>query len=890
MSLEIALSYVALGWAPIPVPYRGKNPGDILGAKWNSVRVTEATAPKYFNGKPINVGVILGEASGELVDIDLDCPEAIALAPRLLPRSRTFGRASKPRSHWIFNVAPKAGKISQYRDAQKAMIVEYRADGGQTVFPGSVHEGGEPIEWADSEPIATVDAAALRSAVGRVAAAVLLVRVGLSEDDALGIVCSPEPPLAAHLSGRALSLASKWLGCNQAPKDSTPGAGGADVVDRARAYLARVDPAVSGSGGHSQTLWAAIYLVRGFKLSDSDALSLLLDWNARCQPPWERRELERKISEARKADCSDHSDGWLLDAKREKPASGGETDREPSRVIRIGVDEERCVVEGIAALVASRREVYQRGGMLARVLTTERRLAGVVLPKGTPTIDTLPTEILSMHLASAAAWHRRKETKDGTVWVPTTPPDKTVRQVAAYGDWKGVRVLEAIVETPVLRPDGTILDVPGYDNATGLLYVPNGSFDPVPSAPTLADARQAVDTLLDVVADFPFSGPEHRAAWLAGLLGMFSNYAYDGPAPLELIEAPERGSGKGLLASVQAELALGRPLPVTPQTKDDEELRKRILAIAMSGCRVVLFDNVTNLGGPVMDAALTSTTWIDRILGVSKTSKELPLLVNWIATGNNVALKGDVVRRILLVRLDPDCEQPDARTGFKHDPLIPWVRANRGRLVAAALTILRAYVAAGRPAVDLPSWGSYDTWSALVRGSLVWAGQPDPYLTRARLVHGDAGDEAILVMFEGLRDVIKTAGDARGTISAADVAGELDSLGAAHPLRVAIPELVKLQPGKLANGRDVGYLLRRLAGKIRGGFRLCRTAKQAGTFRWFLEPVASQGQGDGAHGAHDSAPVEEKNHSSSHIKTGPARGETCAPSAPCAPGEEWYQC
>jgi hypothetical protein len=631
-------------------------------------------------------------------------------------------------------------------------------------------------------------------------------------------------------------------------------------------------------------------------LSDSDALSLLLEWNTRCQPPWERHDLERKIEEAHKADRLEHADGWLLNERTHETTGETTTDQDTRRTIRIGVDEEKIVIEGIAALVAAQREVYQRGGMLVRVLTTERRLAGVILPTGTPTIDTLPPEILSMHLASAAAWCRRKETKDGTVWVPTTPPDKTVRQVAAYGDWWGVRVLEAIVETPVMRPDGTILDVPGYDDSTGLLYVPNGTFDPVPLSPSRADAQRAVDLLIDAVVDFPFAGPEHRSAWMAGLLGMFASYAYDGPSPLELIEAPERGSGKGLLASVQAEIALGRPLPVTPQTHEDEELRKRIMAIALSGCRVVLFDNITHLGGSVMDAALTSTVWKDRILGVSR-DKDLPLLVNWIATGNNVSLVGDAVRRVLLVRLDPDCEQPDARTGFRHDPLIPWVRANRGRLVAAALTILRAYVAAGRPPVDLPSWGSYETWSALVRGSLVWAGQPDPYLTRARLVEGDAGDEAIRVMFDGLRDVIRTVGDTRGTVSAADVAGELESLQPTHPLRVAIPELVKLQPGKLASGRDVGYLLRRMAGKVRGGFRLCRTAKQAGTFRWYLEPIASQGEGHGAHGAHKSPRPAEKNSCDGSVEVeterGAARGETCAPCAPSPlasdPDEEWFR-
>jgi predicted P-loop ATPase len=316
MTLDAALSYVRQGLYPIPIPYRTKIP-TITG--WDKLRLTEATAPQYFNGQPVNLGILLGPSG--LVDVDVDALDALPLARRLLPPTRTFGRASKQRSHFVYRVEA-AGATKQFKCPEKDdMIVEYRAKGGQTIFPPSMHLSGEHIAWdTDSDSFSTVDAAELRRAVGRVAAAVLLVRAGLSEDDAIGIVRSPEPPLAARLSGRALSVASRWIGCNVAPKDSTQRTSGTNVVERARAYLARLDPAVSKQGGHPQTLWAAIVLVRGFLLSDSDALSLLLDWNTRCQPPWERHDLEYKISEAHKADRLEHADGWLLDEKKEKPA------------------------------------------------------------------------------------------------------------------------------------------------------------------------------------------------------------------------------------------------------------------------------------------------------------------------------------------------------------------------------------------------------------------------------------------------------------------------------------------------------------------------------------------------------------------------------------------
>jgi len=98
-ALEIALEYIGRGWSPIPIPHKSKRP---IGNKWQKLRITQASARQWFNGDPQNIGVLLGEASGGLADTDLDCQEAIAAAAFFLPATRTFGRASKRRSHWLY--------------------------------------------------------------------------------------------------------------------------------------------------------------------------------------------------------------------------------------------------------------------------------------------------------------------------------------------------------------------------------------------------------------------------------------------------------------------------------------------------------------------------------------------------------------------------------------------------------------------------------------------------------------------------------------------------------------------------------------------------------------------------------------------------------------------
>src|SRR5919201_1948680 len=106
-----ALAYLARGFAPVPLPHRMKRP--VLPG-WEQLRLTAQTLGGYFDpGRPTNVGLLLGEPSGGLVDVDLDCPEAVALAPHLLPQTGlTHGRPGNPGSHWWYVVDRAPGKAS----------------------------------------------------------------------------------------------------------------------------------------------------------------------------------------------------------------------------------------------------------------------------------------------------------------------------------------------------------------------------------------------------------------------------------------------------------------------------------------------------------------------------------------------------------------------------------------------------------------------------------------------------------------------------------------------------------------------------------------------------------------------------------------------------------
>lgn len=169
-ALHAARDLVARGFAVIPIPTQSKKPS-IPG--WQNLRIsTEDDLAKYFADPESNVGVLLGEPSNWIVDVDLDHPLAVQLAHKHLPPTDcTWGRAGKHRSHWLYRLTEPAS-TRKFTLATKAMIVELRSTGCQTVAPGSLHPSGEPIEWANQGHPTEIEPATLIAACSALAEAV----------------------------------------------------------------------------------------------------------------------------------------------------------------------------------------------------------------------------------------------------------------------------------------------------------------------------------------------------------------------------------------------------------------------------------------------------------------------------------------------------------------------------------------------------------------------------------------------------------------------------------------------------------------------------------------------------------------------------------------------
>lgn len=493
--------------------------------------------------------------------------------------------------------------------------------------------------------------------------------------------------------------------------------------------------------------------------------------------------------------------------------------------VRCGFREDETVEAAISAL-ASDPDIFCRSNRLVRIIRDPGRL---------PSIGELPVADLRTRLTTVASI--LKYEPDHDEWVASHPPQWLVQGVHARGSWPRVRRLTGISDVPVLRDDGSVWQSAGFDERTGILYEPFSAIEPIPDDVDIDDASDAIESLNEIVCDFRFESESHKSSWLAALLTPFARPAFSGPSPLFLFDANVRGAGKGKLAQVIGQIVMGRELPTLGYSHDDSEMDKRITSVALSGDRLVLLDNLCGpFGNAPLDSVLTSTTWDGRILG--KNEKVCtPINTVWLATGNNVQVVADTIRRIIHCRLDVLDEHPENRRGFRHPRLEQWVASQRPRFVRDCLVILAAYIRAGSPGKDeLKPIGSYEGWSSLVRGSLVWAGMVDPGESHDRFAeHSDTTNEMLEML---LNAWVPLDWGRRGFTASELLAaayGEGSGSDEASDMRDAIELLTGCPSGKRPSARQVGMRLKAIRRRVVGGRMIDVSPVRSGAgVRWVV--------------------------------------------------------
>ena len=408
----------------------------------------------------------------------------------------------------------------------------------------------------------------------------------------------------------------------------------------------------------------------GGNMNEAETFATCLAWNEFNSPPLPAEKVRSTVASI---------------ARREVRKYAGAAQARP--LVKVaGGDLSREADEAEQALVGAGLPIFVRAGVLVSPVCEEAPAA-----KDRKTVITrlrkLTVDGIFDRLSRYADFQRYDARAKKLVSID--PPERVAKIILSREGAGKFPQIVGVITTPILRPDGSILTEPGYDASTRLYLGldPEFTMPLIPAAPSRAEALEALALLSDLLSGFPFLSPVDRAVALSGTMTAVLRGAVL-VAPMHVFRAHTPGTGKSLLVDVAATIATGRRCPVIAAGKTEEETEKRLGALLRDGVAVVSLDNVSGeLGGDAL-AQMTERPLVRvRILGKSEVP-EFECKAAIFATGNNLVLVGDMVRRAVVCTLDAGVERPELRE-FKFDP-IDRVLQNRGAYVAACLTIARA--------------------------------------------------------------------------------------------------------------------------------------------------------------------------------------------------------
>jgi hypothetical protein len=488
--------------------------------------------------------------------------------------------------------------------------------------------------------------------------------------------------------------------------------------------------------------------------------------------------------------------------------------------VHLDITNEPDAITGLRDAIAARvlPETYVRHGGVVRVGLRTGDEDGALYIE--PMTEHILRRLLARHI-DVYRWVSGGKDKPA-VAKPASPAVAVCKAVLSETDWTDGKMptLAGVVRMPVLRPDGSLLQTPGYDETTKLYYHPTREIPEVPETPDADAVAQARTFLLDdLLGDFLFDTEASKANYIALLMTPILRSFVGGLAPLGAINATMPGSGKTLLTDVFKSVF---GMSARPWKGKDEEVCKVITTSLMTTAEpVILFDNVGEMDvvdAPSLAMLLTADMWDDRILGGSEGFRG-PNDRLWLLTGNAIKFGGDIASRTVLVTLDPRMPNPEMRSGFQLGNLDEWLRsdANRARLAHALLVLALDWVSHGAPRGQYVM-RTFTGWARALGGFLEHHGVAGFLANAGELQARD--DEAatwagFLAEWRGrFGDAWRTAKEARDTAEAVYVGF---GMPAGDPWR---GHFLTDARGNPANARSLGRQLAGKRGRFYGGLRL----------------------------------------------------------------------
>lgn len=522
-----------------------------------------------------------------------------------------------------------------------------------------------------------------------------------------------------------------------------------------------------------------------------------------------------------------------LRALNEKGGGGSGSEEAGRPAIQIVQGEAHRISDEIERyLAASPANIFVHAGRLVRIIhASSRGPKGIHRPEGAAIIHPVD----AIHLTEEAGRHIDFEKFDARIgrggdWRPADPPRRYCDALLSRGSYQHFRQLTGIIEAPTVLDDNRIIDRQGYDAESGLYLAatPAPDYTRPPEAPSDEDIYAAREVLREAIGTFPFVSAADESATIAAMLTALVRRTLPA-APFPVFSAPTPGTGKSLLCSLVALVALGRRATMMSfgtRRDDDAEASKRLVGVLMAGDQVIVVDNIERpVSNDFLCSVATEPVVRVRPLGV-QTMLSIPTNATVMLNGNNISIIGDLRRRVMLIRLDAGVERPELRR-FPGN-FIAEMAQRRGVLISAALTLVRGYLSAGAPGLDVVALGGFGEWDRMVRAPMIYAGLSDPLEASASLGDSDPDLEASRALFAAW--VMEFGA---GAMTAAEV------ITAATPNPSELWIALQAITGEKPTAHRLGNWLRKHRGRVIDGKRLEREASDSHSkvARWSIADV-----------------------------------------------------
>jgi hypothetical protein len=657
-----------LGWSFTPLA--GKKP---ILPEWQK-RPRETLDEALVWAAQGNVGLRTGQASGVVV-IDVD-PGA-DISDLDLPGTVTALTGRPGAYHLYYLCSQPLGNSS----GRLGPNIDVRGDGGQVVFPGSVHpDTGQPYTWAEGHEPWNVEIAQLPPHILKRLRETNRLR-------AAPAVTAPAPARevpakAKHYAQTALKmeLHAVCTAANGTRNETLNRAGfslgtliGGSYLDRAEVETA-LRSAAQSVGLEGTEIHATIRsgIEAGIR-----------------QP----RRIELKTPATKPSNGIAVADDYIL-------VPGPHKDDEDNHVERSNVDFADEVLDGLPE-----DAVYRRDFLPGEIIgpAGKRKWTEFSADRMRILVDT--------HV-KLGKWVTSRKSKEQVLLYQASSKDNAGLVVANAQNAPGVRDLHLMVAYPIYGP-GFVRIQPGWRD--GLYYdEPEDLRDLVPET----DCEVIHNVLHDLVVDFPFKTPADRENFFGLLLTPIVAPAIDGNRPMHLLNAPIERTGKSKLVNeVMGLIITGRDTPSMQITEREEEREKRILAMLLQGETLMHLDNLPHyIDSPALSSLLTTKCFLGRILGYSR-NVSLPNNLTIIGTGNNVQASGEIAKRVVPIMIEPTTANPEARTDFQHPDIRAYARQQRRVVLECLLGLVENWLAADRP-LHANRLGGFESWSETIGGIL----------------------------------------------------------------------------------------------------------------------------------------------------------------------------